>query len=206
MTTSHPRSRERRAAVLAAVLLVAGPAGPAAAQGRSGFWVGGGVGVGSAEVAIDDIELDRSGVAVLHLDGGWTLSPQVLIGVRVDSLGLRLTDSATGLISQKAAVVDLLGTLTFYPKADSGWFVRVGVGGTFIEDLDDEGPLDVHGRGLSMMAGLGYDIPLGRYFAVTPAVSYRFGRVDDLSLSGRFFSSEEWRHDVLAATVSLTFK
>jgi hypothetical protein len=204
MDTLALRARTSRVAILVAALVTIG-AGPAAAQGRSGFWIGGGIGVGSAEASIDDIDLDRSGVAVLHIDGGWTISPQVLVGVRVDSLGLRLTDSATGLISQKAAVVDVLGTVTFYPKADSGWFVRVGVGGTFIEDVDDDGPLDVHGRGLSMMAGLGYDIPLGRYFALTPAVSYRFGRVDDLSLTA-FFSSAEWRHDVLAATVSLTFK
>jgi hypothetical protein len=197
-------SRALRAPVLAAALVILG-AIPAAAQGRSGFWIGGGIGVGTAEASIDDVDLERTGVAVLHLDGGWTLSPQVLVGMRIDSLGLRLRGPGTGPISQEAAVVDVLGTVTFYPRADGRWFVRAGLGGTFIEDLDDDALLDVHGRGLSMMAGLGYDFPLGRYFALTPAISYRFGRVDELSLGG-FFVSEEWRHDVLAATVSLTFK
>jgi hypothetical protein len=174
---------------------------PASAQGRSGFWIGGGVGVGTAQASINGRELDRDGVPVLHVDGGWTLSPQVLLGVRMDSLGLRLIESGGPI--QKAAVVDVLGTLTLYPRAASRWFVRGGVGGTFVDEIE-EGPFDVQGRGFSAMAGLGYDVPLGRAFAITPAVSYRYGRVDGLRLGGLLLS-EQWRHNVVAATVSLTF-
>jgi len=193
------------ALMLTVSAMSAGFATPAAAQDRAGFWIGAGAGLGTAGIAIDTLGDARDTVGVFHVDAGWTLSRHVLLGLRIDSLGITIVHPASAF-DERTAIVDLLGTITVYPRASSGFFVRGGAGPSFIDDTDDSaGTLEIRGRGLSVMAGAGYDVSLGRRFSLTPAVSYRYGRVNGLTVNQRF-DLGGWRHDVLAITASLTLK
>ena len=62
-----------------------------------------------------------------------------------------------------------------------GFFIRGGVGPSFMDDDTDDGHA-IGELGISALASAGYDFPLGRRFALTPAVSYRFDRVNDVML------------------------
>src|SRR5688572_7503838 len=154
-------------AVIAAVVVVTGALwspSTAAAQERSGFWFGVGVGPGSAGVSCDDCGSNRrmtDGTA--SLKGGWTLNPQTLVGLEVDLWSQE--DRSGELLSATLNLYNVSGTLTYYPRASSGLFVKGGAGLSIINiDGNVEGSAftTTLGKGLGIVAGAGYDFPVSR--------------------------------------------
>jgi hypothetical protein len=194
--------RARRTAVPALCALTClFSASPAPAQERSGFWIGFGGGVGSAGVSCDDCEGgDRETAAVGYVKLGGTLSERVLLGAEVN-LWSKEQEGVT------LNLYDAVATLTFYPQPTSGFFLKGGVGASFLdtEFRDDDTRVTVDlGTGLGVLAGAGYDIRVGRRISITPAVNYWYGWPGDIKLGGEtVFTS--WRQNVVDFTVGVTF-
>lgn len=137
----------------------------AAAQERRGFWIGTDIGIASTDASADGIDLDGRGQAsALDILAGWTVRPQLLIGVELNTLSVGVTRDG---VFQDAGVVDVTATLTYYPRPSSGFFIKGGIGPSFFDDLEETPNVDISGTGVSAIVGTGYDIPLGRRLSLT---------------------------------------
>ncbi|HYC31483.1 MAG TPA: hypothetical protein VEB59_04295 [Gemmatimonadales bacterium] len=149
-------------AVVAALALAA----PSAAlaqhpQTRSGFWISGGIGVGSLDLACNGCETDRETAATALLAMGGTLRPGLLLGGEIEGWAKEIqgVDIAVGHVS---------GVLYWYPRPSGGLFLKGGAGiGGYSADA---GPLgDESDSGLALHGGVGYDVRVGRNVSITPA-------------------------------------
>ena len=195
-----------RFALVACVVGMALPS-TAAAQERKGFWGSFGLGQGSVGVsaqtfAATPFQEDRDAGFVGDIGLGWALNQQLLVGLEVKAMFASLAgDFATLDVSNVSAVV------TYYPRPASNFFVRGGVGGSFLDLTFDspEANLAVEaGRGIGFSGGAGYDVHLGRGFSITPAVGFWYGHPGDLRLAGQTFL-KDWKHNVIDVTLSIKF-
>ena len=193
---------------LAAAATLALGAGAAQAQTRDGFFAGLSVGFGSARVGCGNCDLvpggadtnlgeDREGGFAGHLRVGKTLSTRLAVGAELDGWVKSYEfDSSVRLWD---------ATLAFYlyPR-DQGLFVKGGVGVSHITvklgDLD----ASLGGTGLGLMAGLGYDFAVGHSMAVTPTVTYWYGKPGSLSLEGVDLAADV-SHNVIEIGVGFSF-
>lgn len=125
-------------------------------QTRSGFWFQGGLGGGS--VGCDDCgDRTSGGTAVIALGG--TLSRHVLLGASMHGWA-RSEDGVT------LSVTAITAAAHIYPWANAGFFFNVGVGtGSTRLEFD---PFTIEEDGPSFVAGIGYDIRIGRNVSLTP--------------------------------------
>ena len=196
----------RRAVFIGSVLvsLIAGIPTAAHAQPREGFWLGVGGGYGSAGVSCDDCGGEREGSGVAYLRGGWTLSQRALIGL---DLNIWSKSAEEGDVELTLNLYNFAGSMTFYPSATSGFFMKAGAGISLIDvDADFEGSTltaDL-GTGLGLTFGAGYDVRLSRMISLTPAIGYWYGRPGDLKFGPETLFTN-WRQDVVEFTVGITF-
>ncbi len=160
----------RVALLLALVCLVTSWAEAQRPQTRAGYWISGGVGVGSFDLSCEDCESDRqSGVTVLLAMGG-TPSQHLLIGGELEGWSKEQdgVDIVFGHIS---------GVAYWYPQTTGGLFLKGGIGiGTLSLDA---GPLgDESDTGLGLHAGVGYDVRLGKNFSLTPTAGVFWASLD----------------------------
>jgi hypothetical protein len=99
----------------------------------------------------------------------------------------------------------MTGTVTFYPKASSGLFLKGGLGASYINMEDQFGPVTVNVDkwGWGVLAGIGYDVRVGRNVSITPSVNYYFGQPGDIE-----FEDEPLRglkQNVVDFVVGVTF-
>ena len=178
----------------------------AIAQDRAGFWFGVGGGFGSAGVSCDDCgESDREGSGVAYLKGGWTVNRQTLIGAEFNYWSK--DDKSDPDFNATLNLYNFSGTLTYYPQPAGGLFVKGGAGVAIIDidvtGLDNGVTLDL-GSGFGFVVGAGYDIPVSRRIAVTPAVNYWYGQPGNLKVLGTTFASN-WKQNVIDFTIGITF-
>ena len=190
------------------VLLLLGVLFPAsaAAQDRKGFWFGIGGGYGSANVTCDDCgDSSRESSGAVYLKGGWTANPRVLVGGEFNVWAKKFavepgTDATVN-------IYNFSGTVTVYPAASGGFFVKGGGGVAFTGiDLSPSGTtisVDL-GKGPGVIVGAGYDVKLGRRVALTPAVNFWYGSLGDLQVLGQTFASN-WKQNVVDITIGVTF-
>jgi hypothetical protein len=166
------------AALLAVSFLFAGPAWAGHPQERKGFWVGFGGGYGSAIANADCPDCgggNREGSFAGFFKLGGTLNERVLLGVesnawRKEQEGVRLT---LGNVS---------GTVTFYPQASSGFFLKAGLGLAYMDTQVEN--VSINKTGLGVLGGLGYDIRVGRNISITPCANYYYGKPGDVTVLG----------------------
>ena len=182
------------------IVLLASPLAWAAhPQARQGFWIGFGGGYGSAGVSCDGCDGDREGAFAGSFKLGGTLSDKVLLGVE-----------SNGWIKEQEGVTltlgSLTGTVTFYPQASSGFFLKGGVGLSYISTDFKDGSLSasVSKTGWGVLAGAGYDIRVGRNVSITPVVNYYYGKPGDLAFEGETVLSG-WSQDVVSFEIGITF-
>ena len=172
---------------------------------REGFWFGIGGGAGRAEVTCDDCD-DEGGETggSGYVKAGWTLNPRVLVGGELNVWTRRedLGDTDAWLTMYNASA-----TVTFYPSATAGLFVKGGAGVAYL-DTDVQGgrgsniTIDL-GSGPGFIAGAGYDIRLGRV-ALTPALNYWRGHIG--TIVGRGVSvASGWKQSIVDVTIGVTF-
>ena len=137
---------------------------------RSGFWLNVGLGWGSADFNCDGCDTDRESGVTGQLALGGTLSPQLLIGVETN-----------GWYKEEDGVKSLLGTsfaavAYYYPIAERDLFLKGGVG--LASYLFDNGSVE-DDQGISVLGGVGYDVPIGANASITPVATFQYGTLGD---------------------------
>lgn len=177
----------------------------AVAQERAGFWGGVGGGYGSAGVSCDECEGDRESSGIGYLRGGWTLNPRTLIGAELNVW--TKTAPVEQNVDMTVNLYNMSGTLTFYPKVSSGFFVKGGVGVAFLDaEVAERGTrlsIDL-GKGVGVMTGVGYDFRVGRSVSLTPGFNFWYGQPGDLKFAGDTIF-ENWKQNVVDFTIGITF-
>ena len=157
---------------LVALLVLGVPVGAAAQhpQTRAGFWISGGIGVGSLDLACNGCETDRETAPTALLAMGGTLGPGLLLGGEIEGWAKEISgvDITVGHVS---------GVLYWYPRPSSGLFLKGGLGiGGYSADA---GPLgDESDSGIALHGGLGYDVRVGKNLSITPAAGIFWENLD----------------------------
>jgi hypothetical protein len=208
--------------LLVALLAVVWPANAFAGppQTRKGFWLSFGFGYGSARVECDQcIAGGREGSLAAWLRVGGTISDHFLLGwelngwLKNDKARLQTSGDLTRTLGNSAVIA------AFYPRAASGFFVKVGAGLSYAGlpprptricpslDLVCLGALDegAHGNGFGMTAGVGYDFRIRANLSITPDLTFTRGSPGDLRVNGQPTVVTGWQHDILAFGVGVTF-
>ena len=190
-------STATRVAVLLAGLCAAASAARAQyPQRRDGFWIGFGLGYGTATVSCDNCNFGpRTGGVTAFLKLGGAPSRNLLIGGAIN--GWAHSDgSATETVTNATASIYL------YPRRRSGFFVTGGLG---LSSYHINSTPSWDGTGWGWTAGAGYDLRFGRDVSLTPVVNYTWGDVGDVNLgsSGAVFT--RWRQNVLDVGLGVTF-
>jgi hypothetical protein len=169
-------------------------------QERTGFWIGFGVGYGSAGVNCDDCDLDeRESSFTGFFKLGGTLNERVLLGMESNGW-FKEEDGGTLILGS------VTGTVTFYPSATGGFFLKGGVGLSYIDTEFREGSFSVglDKTGWGVLAGIGYDVRVGRNFSLTPTVNYYYGKPGDIAFEGEAVFGG-WSQNVVSFELGLTF-
>ena len=184
------------------MLLVTAPAWAGHPQKREGFWIGFGGGYGSASFSADCEDCgnsDREDGFTAFFKLGGTLNPKVLLGAE-SNLWLKEEDGSTLTLGS------FTGTVTFYPKAEGGFFLKGGVGMSIVDVSDTVGSTDfsVSKTGWGVMAGVGYDLRIGGNLSLTPCVNYWYGKPGDVDFEdgGKL---PGWKQNVISIELGLTF-
>lgn len=163
------------AATAVLVLALATPAAAQHAQVRNGFWIGGGLGYGAANLGCDGCDSDSESSLTGHIRLGGTLSEKVLLGAE-----------SNAWVKEVAGVDNTVGNLSaaiyFYPAPAGGLFLKGGLGLAYYSA--SEGNLSVSKSGLGLMAGLGYDVRVGRNISITPVGTVRYGNLGEIEELG----------------------
>src|SRR2546421_11436303 len=187
-----------RVIALGGVLLAVAPAARAQyPQRRTGFWIGCGLGYGSASVPCDRCGSGpRTGGVTAFLKLGGTPSRNLLIGGAINGWSHE-SGGATETMANVTA------SLYYYPAARSGLFLTGGLG--FSDYRVDTSP-SYDGTGWGFTAGVGYDVRVGRNVSLTPVVDYVYGGVGDVSVSGGGAPfATGWKQNVVDFGLGVTF-
>jgi outer membrane protein with beta-barrel domain len=165
-------------------------------QRREGFWIGFGLGYGSANVTCDSCGTGpRTGGVTAFLKLGGTPSPNLLIGGAIN-----------GWSHSSGGATETMGNVTaslyYYPVARGGFFLTGGLG--FSDYRVDTSPT-VDGTGWGFTAGAGYDIRVGRNVSLTPVANFVYGGVGDLTVSGGGTFATGWKQNVVDFGLGVTF-
>jgi hypothetical protein len=161
--------RQRLGRVALVLALGVGAAGSATAQAakgldapsrRHGFWFAVGAASGSVGMSCSGCSSDRKSAPSGTVRMGGTLSPHWLLGGEID--GWAKSESGVEMM-----VASVLVVASWYPSRTGGLFLKFGLGGlAYHEDDPDSTKWDITGG--AGIFGLGYDIPVGRTFSITP--------------------------------------
>lgn len=133
---------------------------------RSGAYAGLGVGNAWLDVSTSDALSGQPALAA-KLRLGIAASDQWLVGVQSSAW----LDAGTG---SRVSLTSLLGVVTVYPRNDRALFIQGGLGVVAL-DADEPGSPRFLASGLGGSVGAGYDISLGRSFALAPYVDVVVG-------------------------------
>lgn len=181
--------RLTRWARVASVLCVLAQGWPGEARGqrppRNGFWIENGVGTGTARSACSDCESATVSYGrASHLRLGARLSRDVLFGVEVfalDSRGPTIPASSESVEAETASIAPVV----LWYVGDSGFFVKGGVGlarGTYTMRSPGGEILIARGTGSGLTFGLGFDVPLIRWLALTANLGTYVAAIGDVHL------------------------
>ena len=194
-----------RARVLAPILagafvLAAAPARAGHPQERKGFWIGFGLGFGSADATCSNCaQTARDGSYTFSLKLGGTLNKRVLLGAEFNAWASERENTDVTV-----SIGNVSGTVTFYPWAASGFFVKAGGGLSYLDQDFQEGTVQVtvSKTGWGLLTGLGYDWRLGRNISVTPYFNFYYGQPGDIEFGGA--NLVNWTQNVLDFGVGIT--
>jgi hypothetical protein len=185
-----------------AIVILASPVAWAGhPQARQGFWIGFGAGYGSAEASASCEDCDgggREGSFTGFLKLGGTLNERVLLGAEMNGW-IKEQDDVTLTLGS------FTGTVTFYPKATSGFFLKGGVGLSFVDTEFNDGSFSatVSKTGWGVLAGIGYDLRVGRNVSITPSVNFYYGQPGDIAFEGETIGG--WKQNVVDFSIGVTF-
>ena len=165
-------------------------------QRRDGFWIGFGLGYGSANITCDNCGRGpRTDGITGFVKLGGTPSRNLLVGGAINTW-FHSNSSAT------EALTSLTASLYLYPAARSGFFVTGGLG---FSNYHVNSTPSFDGTGWGFTAGAGYDIRFGRDVSLTPVVNYVYGAVGDVNQSGVGRYATGWKQNVVELGLGVTF-
>lgn len=179
-----------RAGLLLAVLALASVPALCRAQesGRRGLWAEAGLGTGVARVGCSAC----TDVAVVYGRTGWvrvgtSLAQRVLVGLELFGFDDRFPNvPGEPADTLKARNASLMGSVLWFPSG-SGFFLTGGMGlarGTFTVTPPDGPPVTTRRTGTGLAFGMGLDLPVFRYFAITLELGARFAAIGDIAIPG----------------------
>jgi hypothetical protein len=115
-------------------------------------------------------DIDREGGASGYFKLGGTLRPNILLGVEGNAW--RKSEGTLTL-----TMGNFSGAAYWYPMVTSGLFIKGGVGYSTLR-LDDDTVGDASDSGFGLLAGLGYDVRVGRSLSITPVANWFRGGFD----------------------------
>ena len=145
-------------------------------QTRQGFWIAFGLGYGQTVLSGSGLSGDAEGSYTSHIRLGGTLSRHVLLAGDVTAWGKEEGGVMT-TVGNTSAIVQ------YYPKAESGLFLKGGAGFSAIL-IDVSGGVEPSGSTFGLSAGVGYDIRLARNFSLTPIFDFLYGGSRNLTDAG----------------------
>lgn len=164
-------------------------------QRRDGFWIGFGIGYGSANVSCDNCTTGS------RIDGytgflrlGGSPSRNVLIGASLSGWTHRLR-------GVNESMGNITASLFYYPVTTSGFFVTGGLG---FAGYDISSSPEVNGSGWGFTAGAGYDVRVGRKISLTPVVNYAYGALGEFDVPG-LGTRTGWKQNVIDVGLGVTF-
>jgi len=185
--------------VVALSVALAGGASAARAQypqRHDGFWIGFGLGYGSAGVTCDGCRsVSRQGGVTGFLKLGGAPSRNLLIGAAIN--GWAHSDS-----SATETMTNVTASLYLYPRRRSGFFVTGGLG---FSNYHINSTPSWDGTGWGFTAGAGYDLRFWRDVSLTPVVNYFWGGVGDINQAGAGAVFTGWKQNVLDVGLGVTF-
>jgi hypothetical protein len=122
------------------------------------------------------------------------MSKQVLLGGEIDAW----TKSDSGFTDQLGNVS---AAVYYYPAVSSGFFLKGGVG--FSTFRETNGVTD-EGTGVGFLAGLGYDVRVGRNVSLTPVANFYWGAVGDIKENSAAVITG-WKQHVFDVGLGITF-
>jgi len=168
-------------------------------QKREGFWIGAGFGCGSASFSADcdDCGSDREDSFTGHFRLGGTLSERVLLGAETN-VWVKEEDDTTLTLGS------VTGTVTFYPVATSGFFLKGGLGFSLVDVTIDLGSSDIstNKSGWGFLAGIGYDLRVGGNFSLSPTINYWYGKPGDVAFEDDVLA---FKQNVISFELGFTF-
>ncbi len=175
--------------VFVALLLDVSPASAAGPGDPPGlFWFGCDLGAGQLTRSVADASESKLRF-YFSLEGGFTVTPQLLIGVEASGWLLQAGDYWDP--TKGRAISPIFVTARIYPSKFSTFHLRLGGGLMNAWDNAIDGS-DRWGTGWE--AGAGYDVVLGGRHHVTPFVLYTQGHMDDLDVHALTFGvGYTWR-------------
>jgi len=183
-------------AVCAALCCAASAARAQYPQRRDGFWIGFGLGYGSASVSCDNCNsVSSQGGVTAFLKLGGAPSRNLLLGGAVNAWS-HDDGNATETMTNVTA------SLYLYPEVRSGFFLTGGLG--FSNYHINSSP-SWDGTGWGFTTGAGYDIRVGRDISLTPVVNYVWGGVGDVNQSGAGTVFTGWKQNALDFGLGVTF-
>ena len=186
----------RLVTLLAAFSCAASAARAQYPQRRDGFWIGFGLGYGSANITCDNCGRGpRTDGITGFVKLGGTPSRNLLVGGAINTW-FHSNSSAT------EALTSLTASLYLYPAARSGFFVTGGLG---FSNYHVNSTPSFDGTGWGFTAGAGYDIRFGRDVSLTPVVNYVYGAVGDVNQSGVGRYATGWTQNVVELGLGVTF-
>ena len=163
-------SMVRRLMAVAAILMLAVPAASAQhPQVREGFWWS--IGLGGGSLGCENCD-DRESGGAATLSFGGTVSDHVLLAGTLSGWGKNENDATltVGLTTF---------TVRYYPSATGGFWLTAGLGvGSTDLTIGDNPTITFSESGFGGLAGLGYDIRVGRMISITPWLQW-FGLDND---------------------------
>jgi len=190
------RTLLRSSMVVAVLLLFASVLEAQHPQVRKGFWIGFGIGYGSAKPSCDGCgTLNSEGSWTGHLRLGGTMSPHVLLGGDVDVWTKSDSGATLSLGNVTAAVY-------YYPTPASGLFLKGGLGGSAFNG-DSNGP-SADGAGYGFTLGAGYDLRVGTNISLTPVANLMWGHVGDIKSNGSVVITG-WKQTIFEFGLDVTF-
>ncbi len=168
-------------------------------QRRDGFWIGFGLGYGSANVYCDNCDSGpRTGGITGFLKLGGAPSRNLLLGGAVN--GWAHSDSGF-----TETIANVTASIYFYPQARSGFFLTGGLG---FSGYHANTVPSTDGTGWGFTGGAGYDIRVGRDVSLTPVVNFVYGALADFDVpvsGGGTVRARNWRQNVVDLGLGVTF-
>jgi hypothetical protein len=152
---------------------------------RSGLWFEGGAGIASIRVACTGCEdLTRAAGSGVAFRIGGVISNRVLFGLETFSFvdeNFGLGDDDESIV---AATSNLGGIALWYPWR-GGFFLKGGIGlarGEFTVDPRTEAEQVIRGTGVGLTFGVGFDLPVKRWLAISLNAGAYVTAIGDLVL------------------------